>query len=81
MQILGVNARTISTVGQIQASVHNPFVQAFGHGHPDGILWLNGQMQAVVEAKCRFPFVDNEEHGFHYIGCKQYGKFVLGRQC
>jgi hypothetical protein len=48
---------------------------------PDGILWLYGQMQAVVEAKCRFPFVDNEEHGFQYIGCKQYGKVVLGRQC
>jgi hypothetical protein len=47
---------------------------------PDGILWLNGQMRAVVEAKCRFPLVDSEEHGYKYIGCKQHGKAVCARQ-
>jgi hypothetical protein len=41
---------------------------------PDGVISVDGVMQAVVEAKCRFPFIDDAEHGYKYIAHKHFGK-------
>jgi hypothetical protein len=43
---------------------------------PDGVIGVDGNLVAVAEVKCRFPFVDDGESGYTFIHRKKFGKVL-----